>query len=487
MEYQQGVKKVFISYSSEHVERVLELANILASKYSIYVILDKYDVKLGNNLNHFMERGIQEADYVLIICTKNYKEKAEKKDDTGVSKEQSIMSHELYKKNSEDKFVTILFEPFVKIEDIVPYYINFKLHIDFSTNTHLNNNLEELARHIYSKPLIKRPPLGSIPKFVTEEDSKDENSNEQVNLFTSIINTKLSTKVKDDFYLFEEYSLALFDKSLITLNDYDRSSGDIIIDEINKYKDYVRAYIEILESDITNKSLNIYKYNKHIEKISLFFEKLKEGESSFKDGMWDHFKFFTRELIIYTTMLLRRFSKVDDLNKFLEYSYVVARKYETEDLVVKYPYFDLHLNSFNLINQTKQKRRLLYQADFQKERAIGLGIDFDEIIETEYFLMLYSELHFIKENISIWSNWWRPISSVNSGFLKKGKFTKLKSINHFNEFLIEINFSSKGDLIKRYDDAMEQFNKMGLRRTFGGFNQIETLYTFCQKDKLGSL
>ena len=60
---------VFISYSwsnTIHEEWVLALATKLMSK-QIDVILDKWELRLGHDLNHFMEDSIKKADKVLII------------------------------------------------------------------------------------------------------------------------------------------------------------------------------------------------------------------------------------------------------------------------------------------------------------------------------------------------------------------------------------------------------------------------------------
>lgn len=71
--------KVFISYSwdsDEHKTWVLNLANTLVAN-GVDVTLDQYELQLGRNLTHFMERAVQDADKVILIMTKNFKLKAE--------------------------------------------------------------------------------------------------------------------------------------------------------------------------------------------------------------------------------------------------------------------------------------------------------------------------------------------------------------------------------------------------------------------------
>ena len=72
---------VFISYSwdnDEHKKWVLDLANKLCVD-GIDVILDRYYLKPGVNLPHFVEKNISSADRIIIIFTKNYKLKADKR------------------------------------------------------------------------------------------------------------------------------------------------------------------------------------------------------------------------------------------------------------------------------------------------------------------------------------------------------------------------------------------------------------------------
>lgn len=70
--------KVFISYSwddKEHEDWVLKLAKDLRCKNGIDIILDKWDMKLGKPLTHFMAHAITDSDRVICVMTPNYKKK----------------------------------------------------------------------------------------------------------------------------------------------------------------------------------------------------------------------------------------------------------------------------------------------------------------------------------------------------------------------------------------------------------------------------
>ena len=74
--------KVFISYSwdtengdDEHKNWVRDLATKLRS-HGVDVILDQFDLRLGDDLPFFMEQGLTTSHLVICICSEKYTEKA---------------------------------------------------------------------------------------------------------------------------------------------------------------------------------------------------------------------------------------------------------------------------------------------------------------------------------------------------------------------------------------------------------------------------
>ena len=74
--------KVFISYSwdtengdDEHKKWVRDLATKLRS-HGVDVILDQFDLRLGDDLPFFMEQGLTISHLVICICSEKYTEKA---------------------------------------------------------------------------------------------------------------------------------------------------------------------------------------------------------------------------------------------------------------------------------------------------------------------------------------------------------------------------------------------------------------------------
>lgn len=91
--------KVFISYAwtdEAYKQKVLELATKLR-KNGIDIILDIWDLHAGEDRFLFMEKSVAEADKVLILCNKVYKDKADNRNG-GAGQETMIIAPEVYEK-----------------------------------------------------------------------------------------------------------------------------------------------------------------------------------------------------------------------------------------------------------------------------------------------------------------------------------------------------------------------------------------------------
>jgi len=102
--------KVFISYSWDsevHKVWVKHLADELFAN-GIDVVLDQYEMKPGDNMNHFMEHAVADVDKVLLILTENYKKKADRRGG-GVGYEYSMINAEWYKKQTDIQMIVSQF------------------------------------------------------------------------------------------------------------------------------------------------------------------------------------------------------------------------------------------------------------------------------------------------------------------------------------------------------------------------------------------
>ncbi|WP_066688452.1 toll/interleukin-1 receptor domain-containing protein [Christensenella intestinihominis] len=164
------IPKIFISYSWIVSERVLELAERFVAN-GVDVILDKWDLKEGQDKYAFMEKCVvdPEIDKVLLICDKSYCDKANLRAG-GVGDETVIISPEIYNQVNQEKFLPIIFEVDEYNKPYIPAYIKSRIYFDLSTeDDQYEVEYEKLLRNIYNKPLYKKPALGKKPDWLETE------------------------------------------------------------------------------------------------------------------------------------------------------------------------------------------------------------------------------------------------------------------------------------------------------------------------------
>lgn len=161
----------FISYSQEdhlHTNWVRKFATELR-KQGVDVIWDKWILRPGMDLMLFMENGLEKSDYVLLICTPTYAEKAKLRVG-GVGYEQLIITAEIYSNQSAGKFIPILRKG--NRSDSIPSFLKTKVSVDFTNDELFEENLEELLRHFHGVPKNPEPEIGPVPTFLPKSEEE---------------------------------------------------------------------------------------------------------------------------------------------------------------------------------------------------------------------------------------------------------------------------------------------------------------------------
>lgn len=185
--------KVFISYSwedEEHKTWVRSLTDQLIEN-GIDATLDQYDLTLGDRLPQFMEQSIAAADFVLIICTPTYKEKADNRQG-GVGYEGHIISGEVFSKGNERKFIPVIRKG--NVRTAIPTYLSGKLGIDLSGKTDYDSNFRDLVTTLWGGK--KKPTLGRKPTYVDNIQTSPTIADEPVHIL-GIITDKVTVLSMD--------------------------------------------------------------------------------------------------------------------------------------------------------------------------------------------------------------------------------------------------------------------------------------------------
>lgn len=130
--------KIFVSYSwnpPSNQKNVFELIHKLESD-GISVVYDKKDLYPGQDMNYFMENTLtsDEIDAVIIVCNRDYAEKANSRKG-GVGYESELILTEVKNKPLQRKYIPVVIEHDENGELPLPNFLKSRLCIDLAKDT----------------------------------------------------------------------------------------------------------------------------------------------------------------------------------------------------------------------------------------------------------------------------------------------------------------------------------------------------------------
>ena len=312
--------KVFISYSWAVADKVLELAERLVNPGGVDVILDRWDLKEGQDKYVFMEQAVNNPEIirVLIVCDKTYVQKANERKG-GVGDETVIISSEVYGKVGQEKFIPVIFENDESGTPLLPTYIKTRIYIDLSTDENYEEQYEKLLRNLHGKPEYRKPKLSSPPEWLNEEDVSFSTIR---NLIKQIKGDKEPSSAKVDFVLrraTDEFFQAL--KSLELPLDKAADGALLLkrIDATKPIRDYFLDYIEtLLSKDLPAGEI-----------IANYFESLHNNiENSInvhsREYVMELYNYFIWESFVCAIAVLLYYEKYGEINKTLKRTYFLV-------------------------------------------------------------------------------------------------------------------------------------------------------------------
>jgi hypothetical protein len=178
MSTESNPSKIFISYSHDseaHSDRVLELADRLRQD-GIDANIDQYEQAPSQGWQRWMLNEIEDAQFVLIICTEQYDRRFRGKEEIGKGKgvtwEGTIVTQELYDSQGRNlKFIPILLSS--NDECFVP------LPLRSSTIYKLDrgNGYQLLYRRLTDQHETPAPPLGNVTKLPVRDRGQSAGGN----------------------------------------------------------------------------------------------------------------------------------------------------------------------------------------------------------------------------------------------------------------------------------------------------------------------
>lgn len=448
--------RVFISYSwtsPQHERWVLDFAERLVGD-GILVVLDKWNLKEGQDKHIFMEKMVNDPDIskVLIICDNEYQTKADNREG-GVGTETQLISKKVYENTGQEKFIPIVKELDSDGKPCLPYFMASRIYINLSSDEVFEEDYEKLIRNLYNKPSLRRPPLGTPPAYIaTEEPVVLQTSHKVAQIKNAILNDRKSTQG-----LIYDY-LGSF---LLSLEDFRLQGGS--------HSDFDESVLESIEKMLALRDDFIafvnttFKYGDEIDldKFHSFFEKLisfqfkPETVTSWTNIDFDNYKFFIYELFLYFITILFQLKRYKEAAFFVHSQYFFRYNNSGELKNSGIEIFNSYIRSLDEIrNKRLTLRRISITADLIKQRANRQDISFDKIIETDLVL------HYIT-NLEGNNHAWFPRCSVyGSKFSNQIElFERMVSIQHFNRIKVLFRVEDIASLKKKLSDYLSRIEE----------------------------
>jgi hypothetical protein len=469
----KGSKKqprVFVSYSwssPQHEQWVINFAERLSSD-GVFVILDKWDLKEGQDKHVFMERMVNDKkiNKVLVVCDSSYQRKANDRKG-GVGTESQLISKKVYENTRQEKFIPIIKEYDEANEPCLPHFISNRKYIDLSSDQIFEENYQKLVRTLYKKPLQKRPPVGGPPSYIIEEDPIVLKTSHKV---AEIKRALVSGNQNADGFIAD-----YLDTFLVALEDFrlkDLSSGhfdDHVVQSIEQTTplrdDFIEFFLTILKFQ---KEINLDLLHSFFENLARFNFKPRDVQE-WREIDFDNYKFIIYELFLYSISILLKLKKYREAG-FLIHNQYFYRNQNSELRHAGVVIFNQYNRSLDQTrNQRLTLRRISVTADLIKSRANREEVDFESLKEADLILFYLTELR-LEEFI------WFPRTSVyNSRSSGIEIFERLISKRYFDLAKPLFDIQSVNELRSSINEYSEKIKSGALKRQIDWDYEINSL------------
>jgi hypothetical protein len=402
--------RCFISYSwtnPEHQDWVLRLATQLRES-GVDAILDKWDLREGNDAIAFMERMVTDPTVtkVIMVLNRSYAEKADKREG-GVGTESQIISAEVYNRLDQNKFVGVLSELDDEGHPFRPAYYRSRIYIDLSSDEIYGSNFEQLIRWIFDKPLHVKPSLGKTPEFLQESavdlgtSSRARRAREQARNrsigaagaladYFDVLTTNLERfRIAEHVGEFDDAVVASIEQSLPFRNEYIEV---VLVVARYWHADYQAPMHKLLEG------LLRYLYR-------------PPAATQWSDDRADNFSFICHEMFLYLCAAFIGEQRFIELNELLTQPlYLGDYAPDRTKPIESYVSFREYLRSLERRRDRLKLNRASLRADYLEKRSHTGGISFSALMQADFILFLRSTVKWAASQS--WNDLWWPETLV---------------------------------------------------------------------------
>lgn len=464
--------KLFVSYSwtsPEHEQWVLDLATELAGN-GVEVLLDKWDLREGQDSIAFMERMVNDPEVhkVILVCDRGYASKTNERQG-GVGTEAQIISPEIYAKQDQRKFVAVIAEVDEDGKPYLPTYYKSRIYVDLSQADRFSEGFEQLLRWVFDRPLYVKPEIGKPPSYITEPVGVVRTTAAAARRAIEALKANRSSAGG----AVEEY-LARFAEDLekYRIEKWTGERDEQVAKSIEEFlpgrHEYLAVLLVMLQyagADAATKSLHRF-----LESL-LPLMKRPSNVHRWDERDYDNFKFIVHELFLLTIAALLRAEQFSAARNLLVTPYVERRPDGVS--TTSYGAFRQPLRSFEARNQ--RLGRISARADLLKQRSDG-ALPFHYLMQADFVCWLRAAIHGEK--------WWPETLIYAEYELRHGPFEIFARAvsREYSDKVFKLLDIAGGNQVRDYLQAAAQNNGRGIPQWEGALD-VEQL---CGLDGMGT-
>ncbi|MBO1264485.1 TIR domain-containing protein [Proteiniclasticum sp. SCR006] len=468
--------KVFISYArsgSEYDDKVLALAERLVTD-GIDVVLDKWDLKPGQDMYDFMESSVTDSKVtnVLILLNEQYKLKADSRKG-GVGTETQIISPQIYCEVKQDKFIPVVFERGPKGEVYVPEYLTSRYHIDLTYAERFDKEYAGLARILWGFDIFRKPELGNRPSWISEPNSIKLETESKLEELKRIMSENARKEKYNDFLDEVKNEIMLFKKEWInsTVNS----------------EEYIALYSET--KNIRDKFLALLKYSSVVDdSYILIANAIEELANNMRQDILirEIQKTLIHELFLYTITWYLKKKNYRALGNIFERTYFKT----SYGSLMHDSYNMFYINNTRLDNAINERDDKKYYSGTAQYWIENLNIDIcnkDEFVFGDLLCYQHSVI-----GVTYYSDWnWFPLTygyGLNNKLLQDFS-VRFKSMEQLDSFKEIFGYNDYAKFIERLTTLANNYKDGDFRqiRYPRSFDSAPMIFSFIMPNEIGTL
>lgn len=473
--------QVFISYCrqpEENLIRTQQLAERLA-RNGVYVVIDLWDLKDGQDKNAYMESMVTDPtmDKVLMVCNKEYVEKADRRKG-GVGAESTIISAELYESMEQDKFIPVIFDKDENGKAYAPVFAKSRIYIDLSGDNY-DEGFDQLLRDIYGKPKFNRPPLGEMPTYLKADTPSYLKTAGMVDAIQNAISreSKRTLTIIDNYL--ETFLNAVPEYRVMATRAFpNKEIVEVVENGINSIQVLKNDFISFMSATAKTEYCTSELFIDFFERLLQSYEdhdiELLEGSDQ-QSYLNDIFRFFNYELFLSFVVVMvsnNRFDVVSDIVR-TTFCIVSPRRFIQAESRT-YRRFQCYIGTLNRIkHDITNSNRVSISADQIRQYATILK--FEDLIKAD--ILLYY-LSLIVPGDSYFDTYWYPDLSVYNRDVEI--YPRLASKRYFEKFKRLFNVNDV-DSLKKIIASVQEPNIRD------GYHRIPSIAQGLSLDKIASM